>query len=56
MCWDATNERWGLSRHRDIVAIEKDPVTFTSGVTPAFVPGAFDRGLPVACTPEAASP
>jgi cytochrome P450 family 142 subfamily A polypeptide 1 len=26
--WDATNELWGVSRHRDIVAIEKDPTTW----------------------------
>jgi len=28
--WDATNELWGISRHRDIVAIEKDPATWCS--------------------------
>ena len=28
--WDATNKLWGISRYRDIVAIEKDPVTFCS--------------------------
>jgi cytochrome P450 family 142 subfamily A polypeptide 1 len=28
--WDAANELWGVSRHRDIVAIEKDPATWTS--------------------------
>lgn len=28
--WDATNELWGISRHRDIVAIEKDPATWSN--------------------------
>lgn len=28
--WDATNHLWGVSRYADIVAVEKDPVTFTS--------------------------
>ncbi|HEY8216970.1 MAG TPA: cytochrome P450 [Acidimicrobiia bacterium] len=28
--WDATNELWGVSRHRDVVAIEKDPATWCS--------------------------
>jgi cytochrome P450 family 142 subfamily A polypeptide 1 len=28
--WDATNELWGVSRHRDIVAIEKDPATWSN--------------------------
>lgn len=28
--WDATNRLWGVSRYADIVAVEKDPVTFTS--------------------------
>jgi cytochrome P450 family 142 subfamily A polypeptide 1 len=28
--WDATNELWGVSRHRDVVAIEKDPTTWCS--------------------------
>jgi len=27
---DATNELWGVSRHRDIVAIEKDPATWSN--------------------------
>ena len=37
MHWDATNKLWGVSRYRDIVAIEKDPVTFTSAQ--GFRPG-----------------
>ncbi len=28
--WDAVNELWGISRHRDIVAIEKDPATWSN--------------------------
>ena len=28
--WDAANELWGVSRHRDIVAIEKDPATWSN--------------------------
>jgi len=28
--WDPTNEIWGVSRHRDIVAIEKDPATWSN--------------------------
>jgi cytochrome P450 family 142 subfamily A polypeptide 1 len=28
--WDPINELWGISRHRDIVAIEKDPATWTN--------------------------
>ncbi|MCB1015797.1 MAG: cytochrome P450 [Acidimicrobiales bacterium] len=30
--WDATNRLWGVSRYADIVAIEKDPATFTSSL------------------------
>jgi cholest-4-en-3-one 26-monooxygenase len=34
--WDAQNELWGVSRHRDVVAIEKDPATWcnTGGYRP----------------------
>jgi cytochrome P450 family 142 subfamily A polypeptide 1 len=28
--WDGLNELWGISRHRDIVAIEKDPATWSN--------------------------
>lgn len=28
--WDSTNRIWGIARYHDIVAIEKDTVTFTS--------------------------
>lgn len=58
-CAGTRRQAGGASRYGDIVAIEKDPVTFTSGVTRAFVPGAFARGLrglPVAFVPESARP
>jgi cholest-4-en-3-one 26-monooxygenase len=28
--WDEVNQLWGVSRHRDIVAIEKDPLTWSN--------------------------
>ena len=28
--WDPTNEVWAISRYEDVLAIEKDPVTFSS--------------------------
>ena len=30
--WDAENELWGITRHADIVAIERDTATFTSAL------------------------
>ncbi|MEE2662984.1 MAG: cytochrome P450 [Myxococcota bacterium] len=38
--WDSTNELWGISRHADLVAIERDTVLFTSaqGSRPGIPP------------------
>jgi cytochrome P450 family 142 subfamily A polypeptide 1 len=32
--WDARNEVWALTRHDDVLAVEKDPVTFSSQRAP----------------------
>jgi cholest-4-en-3-one 26-monooxygenase len=32
--WDAANEVWGITRHEDVLAIEKDPATFSSRRSP----------------------
>ena len=38
--WDAKNEVWALTRHADVLAVEKDPATFSSqrGAAPARRP------------------
>ena len=32
--WDATNETWALTRHADVLAVEKDSTTFSSHRAP----------------------
>jgi cytochrome P450 family 142 subfamily A polypeptide 1 len=32
--WDATNEVWALTRYHDVLAVEKDPATFSSHYAP----------------------
>ena len=32
--WDATNEVWALTRYDDVLAVEKDPATFSSHRAP----------------------
>ena len=32
--WDATNETWALTRYDDVLAVEKDPLTFSSHRAP----------------------
>jgi cholest-4-en-3-one 26-monooxygenase len=32
--WDATNRIWALTRHADVLAVEKDPTTFSSHRAP----------------------
>ncbi len=32
--WDAKNEVWGITRYHDVLAIEKDPATFSSRRSP----------------------
>jgi cytochrome P450 family 142 subfamily A polypeptide 1 len=32
--WDARNEVWGITRYQDVLAIEKDPATFSSRRSP----------------------
>src|SRR3954451_22167481 len=32
--WDATNEAWALTRYADVLAVEKDPATFSSHRAP----------------------
>lgn len=32
--WDADNEVWGITRYHDVLAIEKDPATFSSRRSP----------------------
>jgi cholest-4-en-3-one 26-monooxygenase len=29
--WDPVNRIWGISRHRDVLAVERDPVLYSSG-------------------------
>ena len=31
VCWDELNELWGIARHEDVVAVERDPELFCNG-------------------------